>query len=412
MYIFDLISYHFTIHAAPYFVSSILMFCLGALILKRDIKSAGNIAFFIFTFGMSIHQMGTSLSYSSINELGVIFWIKIANIGMIISVPSLYAFVLNILNFTNIKKKIYLVCLISLPFILSMFGSLFVAGIKRNNWGVLVMVGGSADYLYAFLMSCLYFYIIFLYVKRLKDPTFPLIKKRQIKILSISLLLAYIWASLDFLSDFGINYYPQSFIPLLLWIGATTFAIIRYDLFKITPQLASEAIINALTDFLFVVNVNKQIVFANPYFYKAFGIRSEEVHNKPIQDFLKINNNFFEQDITQTDENIILDNKEGVLENKDRKIQVLISASMINIKGEFAGIAIICHNIEDIKKYVAQIEEQKKDLNLHVNQLKRATIELKNSLAEVDEFRKLSVDRELKMIELKNELKKFQIKHN
>jgi PAS domain S-box-containing protein len=106
--------------------------------------------------------------------------------------------------------------------------------------------------------------------------------------------------------------------------------------------------------------------------------------------------------------------KEMVFVTKEKKeIPVIISiARRIDEKGEFIGYFLSLFDISERKKIEEKLDQKvaqkTKELQEKVEELKKIKKELEEKVAELEEFRRITVGRELKMIELKKEIEKLK----
>lgn len=154
-------------------------------------------------------------------------------------------------------------------------------------------------------------------------------------------------------------------------------------------------IFNAATDILGLIDLNGTIVDINDIISSVYGYKRENIIGKRIFDLTEIfpaktllilATNFKE---TITGKNI----GSYVVEAKNKAGQpVFFEVNRVlrkDASGNFAGILVVMHDVTDHKK----MEE-----------------ELKEKLVELENFQDLAVDRELKMVELKEKIDELQKK--
>ncbi len=138
---------------------------------------------------------------------------------------------------------------------------------------------------------------------------------------------------------------------------------------------------------LFFVNPMGTVLEINPAFTKITGYDTYDVVGEPISSF------FDEKEIKgiieETMEKDSIDNRESVIVSKDgEKIPISIFArNRKMLEEESNGVFFSFFDLKEVKK------KEK---------------ELKEKLEEMEKFRKLVVGRELKMVELKEKIKKLK----
>lgn len=148
-------------------------------------------------------------------------------------------------------------------------------------------------------------------------------------------------------------------------------------------------IFDAIADLIFIVDINNIIVGANKAFLQALDLRSEEVIGKRCYELLhKSNRPWPGCPYEQTK----FTNKAASSEIVDPNIGIpllVTSSPLIDDKGKLLGIVHVSQDISIQKK----IEN-----------------ELRDNIVELERFQKITVDRELKMQELKKKILELEAK--
>jgi PAS domain S-box-containing protein len=144
---------------------------------------------------------------------------------------------------------------------------------------------------------------------------------------------------------------------------------------------------NSISDFIFIQDINHTIVRANAAFFKALGAEPKDILGKKCYQILhKTDFPWPDCPLEQTK----IDLKSHTQEVDDPKIGVILLVStspVLNEEGELAGIVHIAKDISAQKK----IE-----------------IELKKRVTDLERFQKVTVDRELRMKELKAKIAELE----
>lgn len=175
-----------------------------------------------------------------------------------------------------------------------------------------------------------------------------------------------------------------------------------HDLFNFTPLP------------LCFISSNGVILEVNPAFVKLTGYSQEELIGESI-------NKIFETEKIDKIKNETLkkggvSGEEIILFAKNKKeIPVSISSQTRKSEGEIIGFFLALFDLTEIKrneeeKIVALIRQKALALDAQkkANALEQKTIELQQKIAELEKFHQIAIGRELKMIELKKEIKKLK----
>jgi len=164
-----------------------------------------------------------------------------------------------------------------------------------------------------------------------------------------------------------------------------------------------EAYINALWQFLPLpicyLNPLHTILDVNKSFCDFSGYSISEIIGEDLSKLFSNGNEVeeFKKEILEKEK---IPEKEMIFLTKEkREIPVLISAAQrIDEKGEFIGYFISIFDISERKKFEEKLKKE----------IEEKTKELQKKIEELEKFQKIAVGRELKMIELKEEIKKLK----
>ncbi len=165
------------------------------------------------------------------------------------------------------------------------------------------------------------------------------------------------------------------------------------------------------------------ILEANPAFEEISGYSIYEIIGEPIEDFF--DKEKIEELSRETLKKGLVKAKEiNLFTKKKKKIPVQsFSGVRRNRRGNITGYFLGLFNLTEIKKIEAALEEAKKVLEIKVAArtkelrelterqeeiIEERTKEIKEKLEESERFQKLTIGRELKMIELKEEIEKLK----
>jgi PAS domain S-box-containing protein len=167
-------------------------------------------------------------------------------------------------------------------------------------------------------------------------------------------------------------------------------------------------LIEQMQEGLLVVNNDDVIVLVNPILCKMLGYQKEELIGQVGYNIL----------LKESDkQNIIrknLDRQKGIheqyevemLTKKGESIIFLLNASPVKDQnGTIVGSMATCIDVTERKKAEAELRELKNNLELEVE---AKTAELREKLSELERFHDATIDREIRMKELRDEIKRLK----
>jgi len=221
----------------------------------------------------------------------------------------------------------------------------------RNVWSE--SIWPYLFYLYYSLFFAIGFYLLLSFGRRTENP----IKKRQAKILFVTIIISVFLGSLTNVLLPRLNIYttiPEvANVTSLIWISGMVYAIAKYKFLIITPAMAADNIISTMSDSLILLDPKGNTVTANKAVLKLTGYQEDELEGEPAR-------------ILFAEENILLDkiikgepfkNYELALKTKTGKnIPVLFSTSVLQDQiGNMAGIVCVARDITERKEMEEKI---------------------------------------------------------
>jgi len=225
----------FTLYTIPPLLSSILFLFLGVVVYWNNRKSIANVTFLLVCFATSWWQFSWFILFNAQNEILANYLVKIGYIGIIFIPIFFFHFLLSFLGEISKFDRYFLYFSYSMGLIFEavlLTTDYFINGFYEYFWGFYPKAGFLHPF-YLLLLSILTvraLYLLFSFLKKKKraHPT----KYHQAKYILLALMF-YIFASSDFLVNYGVEFYPSGFLFILLFLGITAYAIVRHYLFGI-----------------------------------------------------------------------------------------------------------------------------------------------------------------------------------
>jgi diguanylate cyclase (GGDEF)-like protein/PAS domain S-box-containing protein len=269
-------------HANPI---SILIFLCGAMLALiafyawRHRATRGSQMFSIFVISMTVYLTGYSLELASLDLTGMLFWSKVAYLG-IFSFPSL--FLLFVLQYTGqeqwlTRRNILLLFLIPILLFIAKYSDDYFHLVYSSTWvdtsGPIPLLGFTRGPIYPFaLYSCIPagLGVILLWQKRQQFPALYRTQSALIVASAVLSLLVFILYMSELQPFPALKYLDLNAFLYTLWGVGIAWAMFRYRLFEVAP-IARAALIEHLSDGVFVLDDQARLVDANPMAAVIFG---------------------------------------------------------------------------------------------------------------------------------------------
>jgi len=227
-------AYTFSWYAVPTLLVSLIILSIGGFVLKQNIKSQVNQAFFLLCVSLFVWLTGYSWIYLldrediALNVYRHYTFLGVAFIGFCVYLFS----VLWLKLWQQQKYFVISSCLFSfLIYVAAWTTDLVVPSIDQYFWGFYSHYGPLGVLFFAAFV--VFFFIAFFnFAYRLKHPI-PSVQKSQITAVLISFCVA-LTGAMDFLPKMvHVEMYPFGYISALLWILIMAYAIVKYKVMDI-----------------------------------------------------------------------------------------------------------------------------------------------------------------------------------
>lgn len=420
--------------------STLIIFILGVYVFLKNRYAILNRLYALYVFAIAQWVFFTYfLTNASLVAEDAYRWMRIGTLGGLLIAPILFIFILVFVKSKWANRIFTYVALFAVVFSLYVWALEFtpspVEYMVRTPWGwdftTATSLSTVAIWVWSNFLQLTGCFICWLFYKKIKDA---IEKKRTLFIIIgvlipalISLFSQVVVPLLNIQNEIISHFFRILFSSSsLILVGSIAYAISKYKLFTVlTPEIAADTIIATMTDPLIVTGPDNAIEFINNSGSKLLGYSRNELTTSQLDILLspkKENKDKFKKEVlSKIKEKKDVTGVEIDLLGKNKKIiPTSFSGSVIrNIQGETIGIVYIARDIRDIRELIStleikvqarteELEGERTNLAEKVNQrtkdLEGERRELAGKIEELEKFRKLAVGREMKMIELKDEI--------
>ncbi len=432
---------------ATLILSTILPLGIALYIFLRDPMSRLNKFFLIMSLGGSVFAGGEAIGFLEgilPNIPGkYLFWSKVNVSGGWLILPSILLLAAEITNKRNLIKNKLLNFYLWGGYFLIIFLLLFTQEYLTIEQRKVVLKSPAAEISFIFYGIPILLGFFWLLFKGYNEKL-PFFRKKQIKYTLIGLGIPVISAILLFVAgifvqryaslQFKLLFFSTNFTASSISVGFFIIAlgILKYSIF-INYRETLEIIFKKLTDLVIVMDKMGTIALLNDSLLESLGYTKEKIEGKKLEEFLKngekewekIKKNFkktpfFERKITLltkdkkeipflatfflTKNEIIIVGKEiqALVENQ-KKLEKEVKKRTIELERAKRTLEDAKTVLEiRVKAKTRQLQEQKEMLDELV---KKRTKELQKKINELKKFQEISLGREYRIFQLKEELK-------
>ncbi len=204
-------------------------------------------------------------------------------------------------------------------------------------------------------------------------------EKEQAKVLSIFSFLGLLLASGSetLLPLLGITSYPK--IPVVMWLFwayGMWYAISRYRLLILTPEIATKAIVSSITDMMVMLSPQGQIMMANQSVQSQLEYSYDELIHQPASTILA-SQAFLEDMLARMNAGVLSSSKTELdyQSKTGEKIPVMLSCSAIRDSfDDLAGVILVAQDLRPTRL----LELQNAELEAITNDLLETNLILEN----------------------------------
>ncbi|MDQ3930927.1 MAG: diguanylate cyclase [Chloroflexota bacterium] len=388
---FDPAEYWFTWHSLPPGMTAAAVFLLSMLVAFRERHSRVSMAFLLLTLPVGIWFLAASLQFaSSTAELaerwGTVIFLAVPLIG-----PGALNFASAVLGtYTANRQHLRLLWLAGASIaLLALTTDGVVGGVFRYAWGFTVAYSWLSAPVLAFTFGLVVLSLHNLWQAQRASSQHR--RRERLKWLTVAFAVGSI-GIVDSLAGYGIEVYPVGFGGVAGFVGICAWTIWKYRLVDITPSLAANNILTALTDGVLVADREGYVQVANQAACRLLqlGLHSAEgTHLSSLSDG-KAAAQF--NALVGTEGGALLETGGGCLSREGKALDV-VSSLLRDSRGAVVGTVFIIRDVTESKR----AEHQIRSLNLELEERIRArTAELaaanEELELEVEERRRVTED--------------------
>jgi len=257
--------------STPPLVTAVLFLLLGVFIFLSNKKSRVNLAFFLVCFSTAWWQLSWFFLFNSTTEFWINNLVRIGYMGIIMIPVVFFHFFVAFLDKKNPLDKALLVFSYSFLFIfeiLLLTSDYFISGYYDYGWGFYPKAGIVHPVYLSFLFLLLFRIIYLLRQALIEDKKALLAKQNNHRYKQTKYLLwgivFYGAASLDFLVNYGVNFYPFGFVFIIIFTLFIAYAIIKeqfLDIRAIATEMISIFLVLVALFEIFMAQTTLEVIF-------------------------------------------------------------------------------------------------------------------------------------------------------
>jgi len=231
-------------YALPPLIVAVLFAAFGLFILVKSPNSPATRSYGTWYIGTFIWQGSWAVLFNVKDPVLANLIVRIGYSSIIFLPPVFYNFLIDLLEVKGWERRFsYSLYGISSIFLIALWsGTSFIDGFYQYSWGYYPKAGFPLHPIYLALT----FFIIgrspWLIYKHIADPATDPVKRNQLKYVILAIPI-YSLAAFDFISNYGISFYPLGVIPIIASFGIIGYAIFRHQLLEINIALKRVSLI-------------------------------------------------------------------------------------------------------------------------------------------------------------------------
>lgn len=335
---------------------SFLFFFIAVLSFSHGQRSSVRRLFSSLAFSLGLWAFFYAFVYSAHSEELAYLFYRLSSFGWV----TFSAFSLHFaIEFSHPKKGRPLYFLLYIPTLVFLYkaltGNLMVTELIFSEVGWIEIPNRQSIWYYLFVLYYTTYVSAAIYLLwSKKRKTKSLKEAKQVGLLLGPALFSFLAGSFFnvVLPFFKVFYLPAlaPVITLVFALGATN-AILKYQLFNVTPSIAADHVMELMGDYLFLLDLDKRVTHVNKKVEVDLGYTKEEIQDKSLFSSL------FKDGEAPLNEG----SETELLTKSGEYIPVQIFTREIRDRsGEITGYAIVARDLREKKKLEEEIEVRKR----------------------------------------------------
>jgi PAS domain S-box-containing protein len=405
--------YSFNFFSVLSLTSAIIYLIIAVYILFRNPKGLANRLFALVGLSMVVWGFGEGMMRASIDAKQALFWATyVTGLGSALHPPLLLHFWLVFSGWIAKIKNKFLIIALYVPgiiFIILRFISpaILIKNVTREYWGYSTQ--GTPLYLLYMVFIVSYILLVsFMAFKTSAKMSDDL--KKQARNIGFAILACAVIALITQVSRPLLNLpLPEmSVAGTLIFICVIAYAVNKYGFLVITTGLVAENIIATMDDYVIAIDKNINIALINNSVLIKLGYEKNELLNKPLSLLLSSDTGALSYE--QLAAHLTVSDYQAILLAKNGE-KIPISANISLIKGgagESTGFVFVLRDMRKFNELIINLQNKTTELETSKTETEKSKLELQERNNDLEKINKLMIDRELKMIEMKNEIAKLK----
>ncbi|MDQ5822758.1 MAG: diguanylate cyclase [Chloroflexota bacterium] len=281
LHLFDPANYWFTLHSLAPGMTAAAVFLLGLVVALRERHSRVSLDFLLLSLPVGIWFLGSTLLYASRWPEVALKWSTVILLAVPLIGPATLNFASAVLGTRasdSAHLRIFWLVGASFSF-LSVATNAVVGGVHRYDWGYYVAYSWLSVPLLAFTFGSVLFGLRKLFLAYLATPQ-PRPRTR-LKSLGVAVSVGSV-GIVDSLGGYGLAVYPVGFAGIAGFVGICAWTIWKYRLVDITPALAANKILAAMTEAVLVTDNEGHVQVANEPACRLLGLPTNRASGKHL----------------------------------------------------------------------------------------------------------------------------------
>lgn len=344
-------------------VPALINFGILAYVFLYLPRNRTSYSFALFVMALATWQLSDALCRMSVTKETAEFWSRFLAIGALLITPAGLHFTLLFTRKLKLAGSIYMIFLIYFPAIL--FQSVMCTSLYNVNlvysasWGWLPAVENNLIMIFEGIWVAGLAFVILILLFTYAVKMWHIREKRfQAILIAAGFAIPTVQGTVTqiiFPQVLHIPPVPVASTFMTAFSVATIIALSQYKLFQVSIKVASNVVLDTITDILCMVSPDGILKFINPAGAEALHIKREDTERFSISELFSDDNNTFIRFKKEVWEKVqkgehIESYLTSIRTAKKQTIPVLLSASAIPGKDRSKGVLLLAHDITHREK--------------------------------------------------------------